>query len=381
MRRVSLLVALIVASFLAGLIVSGRMVPRGSVDAQDIAQTTRRPVSNGLPDTSGLPDLADIAERAMPSVVNISVASVQPRRMAPGFPFFLFEDGAGAPPSAGSGVIISRDGVVVTNAHVLGTRPETVTVILADRRERRAEIVGVDPYTDLAVLRIDAQDLTPITWGDSSRLRVAEWVMAIGNPYQLGETVTLGIVSAVGRTNAALSPIADYIQTDAAINPGNSGGALVNRRGELVGINTWIFTETGGYQGIGFAVPSNLVRRIVDELRQYGEVRRGSIGYLEVAPLTTGIAEQLRAPSADGVVVMGMRQGPAARAGIEPYDIILSVNGQRVMDTSSLLKLISDAPIGGTVTIDVLREGQRRTFKVPVEQQGRRPVQRGRGRQ
>jgi S1-C subfamily serine protease len=173
----------------------------------------------------------------------------------------------------------------------------------------------------------------------------------------------------------------DFIQTDAAINPGNSGGALVNSHGELIGINTAIFTQSGGYQGIGFAVPSNLVRRIVDELRQYGEVRRGSIGYLEVAPLTTGVAEQLGVPSTDGVVVMGMRQGPAARAGIEPYDIILSVNGERVTDTSSLLKLISDAPIGGAVTIEVLREGQRRTFKVPIEQQGQRPVQRGRGPQ
>jgi S1-C subfamily serine protease len=203
--------------------------------------------------------------------------------------------------------------------------------------------------------------------------------MAIGNPYQLNQSVSLGIVSALGRSGMGITAYEDFIQTDAAINPGNSGGALVNSRGELIGINTAIFTQSGGYQGIGFAVPSNLVRRIVDELKQYGEVRRGSIGYLEVAPLTTGVAEQLGAPSTDSVVVMGMRQGPAARAGIEPYDIILAVSGQPVTGTSSLLKLISDAPIGSAVTIDVLREGQRRSFKVPVEQQqGRRPVQRGR---
>ena len=146
----------------------------------------------------------------------------------------------------------------------------------------------------------------------------------------------------------------------------------MNARGELVGINTAIYSQSGGYQGIGFAVPSNLARRIVDDLRQYGEVRRGSIGFLEVMPLTTNIAEQLGAPSTDGVVVTGMRQGPAARAGIEPYDIILSVNGQRVSDTSSLLKFIADAPIGATVTIEVLRDGQRRTFKVPIERQGQR---------
>jgi S1-C subfamily serine protease len=144
----------------------------------------------------------------------------------------------------------------------------------------------------------------------------------------------------------------------------------------LVGINTAIFTQSGGYQGIGFAVPSNLVRRIVDELKQYREVRRGSIGYMEVAPVTTGIAAQLGATSTEGVVIMGMRQGPAAQAGIEPYDIIVAVNGHKVTDTSSLLKLISDAPIGSTVTVEVLREGERRSFRVPVEQQGRRPVQR-----
>ena len=209
-------------------------------------------------------------------------------------------------------------------------------------------------------------------WGDSSRLKVAEWVMAIGNPYQLSQSVSLGIVSALGRSNVGISTYEDFIQTDAAINPGNSGGALVNARGELIGINTAIFTQSGGYQGIGFAVPSNLARHIVDDLSKYGEVRRGSIGYLEVAPLTTQIASELNAPSADGVVVTGLRQGPAARAGIEPYDIILSVNGQKIGDTATLLKLISDAPIGSSVAIEVLRDGKRQTLRVPIERQGQR---------
>jgi S1-C subfamily serine protease len=191
--------------------------------------------------------------------------------------------------------------------------------------------------------------------------------------------VSLGIVSALGRSGKGITAYEDFIQTDAAINPGNSGGALVNARGELVGINTAIYSQSGGYQGIGFAVPSNLARRIVDDLRQYREVRRGSIGYLEVAPLTSGIAEQLRANTTDGVVVLGLRQGPAASAGIEQYDIIVSVNGQRVTDTSSLLKLIADAPIGGTVAIDVLRDGKRRTFTVSVERQGQRFPLRRRG--
>jgi serine protease Do len=247
-----------------------------------------------------------------------------------------------------------------------------VTVSLADKRELKATIVGVDTWTDLALLKVQGTNLPVVPWGDSSRLRVAEWVMAIGNPYQLSQSVSLGIVSALGRSNVGISTYEDFIQTDAAINPGNSGGALVSARGELVGINTAIFTQSGGYQGIGFAVPSNLVRHIVDELQRYGEVRRGSIGYLEVAPLTTQAASELNAPSADGVVITGLRQGPASRAGIEPYDIILSVDGHKIGDTATLLKLISDAPIGSAVSIEVLRDGRRQTFKVPIERQGQR---------
>jgi S1-C subfamily serine protease len=215
-----------------------------------------------------------------------------------------------------------------------------------------------------------------IPWGDSSRLKVAEWVMAIGNPYQLSQSVSLGIVSALGRSNVGISTYEDFIQTDAAINPGNSGGALVSSRGELVGINTAIFTQSGGYQGIGFAVPSNLARHIVDDLKTYGEVRRGSIGYIEVAPLTTHIAEQLNAPSTDGVVVTALGRGAAAAAGIEQYDVILSVNGQPIPDTATLLKMVSDAPIGSTAVIDVLRDGRRQTFKVPVQRQGQRTTKR-----
>ncbi len=390
-KRLSIALILLTAGLVAGLVLNGRMQtndvavaqPSESVEAPAEAQ---RPVAVAA---SPGPDFTRVAEQAVGAVANISSVQVVRQRQSPFFydPFFeqFFGDsGFGArdryASSLGSGVVVSADGYVVTNNHVLGEgRIDKVTVSFADRRELSARIVGVDTWTDLALLKVDAANLPVIPWGNSSQLKIAEWVMAIGNPYQLNQSVSLGIVSALGRSGMGITAYEDFIQTDAAINPGNSGGALVNSRGELIGINTAIFTQSGGYQGIGFAVPSNLVRRIVDELRQYGEVRRGSIGYLEVAPLTTGIAEQLGAPSTEGVVVMGMRQGPAARAGIEPYDIILSVNGQRVTDTSSLLKLISDAPIGGVVTVDVLREGQRRSFKVPVEQQGRRPVQRGRG--
>jgi S1-C subfamily serine protease len=216
-----------------------------------------------------------------------------------------------------------------------------------------------------------------IPWGDSSRLKVAEWVMAIGSPYQLNESVTLGIVSALGRANVGISQYEDFIQTDAAINPGNSGGALVNGRSELVGINTAIFTQSGGYQGIGFAVPSNLARRIVDELIQYGQVRRGSIGFMEVAPVTPQLAQELRAPSADGVVIVRLARGPAYEAGLESGDIIVAVNGQRISDGSQLVKLIADAPIGGSVTLEFLRDGRRQTVKVVVQRlEDRRRVRR-----
>jgi S1-C subfamily serine protease len=180
--------------------------------------------------------------------------------------------------------------------------------------------------------------------------------------------VTLGIVSALGRANVGISDYEDFIQTDAAINPGNSGGALVNRRGELVGINTAIFSQSGGYQGIGFAVPSNLARRVVDDLTQYGEVRRGSIGYVEIAPLSATAAQQLGVPDARGVLVQAMRRDSAAyRAGLRPGDVIVAFNDMAVADGGQILRLIQDAPIGSTARVVVIREGERTTLDVPIE--------------
>jgi Do/DeqQ family serine protease len=393
-KRISIALLFLTAGLVAGIVLTGRMRVDNVVVAQPggpnaaAVEEAQRPAAAQVTVPTAGPDFTRVAEQTIKAVANISSVQVvrqRPLLYDPFFEQFFGDSGFGAreryASSLGSGVIVSTDGYVVTNNHVLGEgRIDKVTVSFGDRRELDAVVIGVDPWTDLALLKVNATNLPVIPWGDSSALKVAEWVMAIGNPYQLNQSVSLGIVSALGRSGMGITAYEDFIQTDAAINPGNSGGALVNTRGELVGINTAIFTQSGGYQGIGFAVPSNLVRRIVDELKQYREVRRGSIGYLEVAPLTTGIAAQLGAPTTDGVVIMGMRQGPAARAGIEPYDVILSVNGQTVRDTSTLLKLISDAPIGSTVAIEVLREGQRRTFRVPVEQQGRRPL-RGRGPQ
>jgi serine protease Do len=331
-----------------------------------------------------LPDFSRIAERTIPAVVNIKAQQVV-RRQVPIDPFFgplfggeaLFGSRRGVENSVGSGVIVSSDGFILTNNHVVTGEAGRVTieqfdvtVALADKREVRADVVGVDPATDLALLKIDARNLPTIPWGDSSRLKVAEWVLAIGNPYQLSQTVTLGIVSAVGRTNLGVSTYEDFVQTDAAINPGNSGGALVNARGELVGINTVIFSQSGGYQGIGFAVSSNLARRVVNDLQQYQEVRRGTIGLTsdQFLPLTTRMAEELGAPDTRGALIYQMYRNSAAfRDGLRPGDIVVSFGGVAVDDPGHLARLVADATIGSTVPVTVIRDGTRVNLRLQVE--------------
>jgi serine protease Do len=221
------------------------------------------------------------------------------------------------------------------------------------------------------VLKVDAKNLPTLPWGDSSKLKVAEWVLAVGNPFGvLSQTVTLGIVSATGRSlEGRLATYEDFIQTDAAINRGNSGGALINARGELVGINTAIFSETGGYQGIGFAVPSNLVRHVMDELIKYGEVRRGTITGIELTPLTTRYAEELGAPNTKGALILRMsNRSPAYQAGLRPGDIIVAFDETAVEDSSHFMRLLSDSEIGSTVSLTVFRESRKLTMKVPIVQ-------------
>jgi serine protease Do len=241
-------------------------------------------------------------------------------------------------------------------------------VTMPDKRELRAKIIGVDSATDIAVLKIAASGLPTLPWGDSSKLKIAEWVLAIGNPFQLDHTVTLGIVSATGRSlEGRLASYEDFIQTDAAINPGNSGGALVSARGELIGINTAIFSDTGGYQGIGFAVPSNLARRVMDDLIKYGEVQRGTIPGITLQALTSQVAEQLGAPNTHGVVVYQMERGSDAYlAGMRPGDIIVSFNGTTIEDSQQFVRLLSDAKIGSSVTLGLLREGKPLSVKIAI---------------
>jgi serine protease Do len=378
-------VLILFACFTAGLLVAGKVRDFTEAGAQSATAarptiTTPGPVSNG----GTLTDFSRVAERTVPAVVNISATQVV-RRQVPRDPFFTFFGGPedffgsrrGVENSLGSGVIVSPDGYILTNNHVVtgeSARRVTieqldVTVALADKREVPAQLVGTDPATDLALLKINAGDLPTIPWGDSSKLKVAEWVLAIGNPYQLSQTVTLGIVSALGRNNLGVSTYEDFIQTDAAINPGNSGGALVNGRGELVGINTVIFSQSGGYQGIGFAVSSNLAKRVFNELQQYQEVRRGSIGLLpdQVVPLTTRLANQLKLTDTKGALVYQMhRNSSAYQAGMLPGDVIVSFNGTTVEDPGHFSRLVSDARIGSVATIGVIRDGRREDLKVTI---------------
>jgi serine protease Do len=386
-RRLILSLVLLTCGFAAGLVITGRMRETTS-DAG--AQSTTPPAAAAtatapVPVAPPAPDFTRVAERTVPAVANISSLQVVRRQNSPynNDPFFqfFFGDGditgprRGVERSLGSGVIVSDDGLVLTNNHVVAGESgrislrqlPAVSVALADKREVEAKIVGVDPATDLALLKIDAGRLPTIPWGDSSKLKVAEWVLAIGNPFQLNQTVTLGIVSALGRTNVGISSYEDFIQTDAAINPGNSGGALINARGELVGINTAIFSQSGGYQGIGFAVPSNLARRIVSDLTQYGEVRRGSIGYVEIAPLSTMVAAQLGVPEARGVLIQVMRRDSSAyAAGLRPGDVIVSFNRTPIEDGGQLSRLIGDADIGSAAAVVVIREGDRVELKIPI---------------
>jgi Do/DeqQ family serine protease len=380
-RRVSAFFAVLVAGCVAGMILTARMeVPAESAAQPAPADQAPAATTRAAASVAGLPDLTSVAERAVNGVTNISSTTIVRGQRSPfaSDPFFRYFFGDDDPfgsrdrraQSLGSGVIVSPDGYLLTNNHVIGDVNAEVSVVLADKREVPAKIIGVDEWTDIAVLKIDARNLPTLPWGDSSKLKVAEWVLAIGNPFQLNQTVTLGIVSATGRSlEGRLATYEDFIQTDAAINPGNSGGALVNARGELVGINTAIYSESGGYQGIGFAVPSNLARHVMDDIIKYGRVRRATIPGIQVQPLTTMLAERLGAPNARGALVYAVNpQSDAAQAGLRPGDIIVGFNDTAVDDTSQFIRLLSDAPIGSTVRLAVLREGRRIVVRVPVVQ-------------
>jgi serine protease Do len=384
MRRLALSLLLVVSGFAAGLVVTGRMRSASESRAAEVpaaAAEQRAAPAPSVPSaaafTTGGPDFTRIAGQAVKGVANISSLQVVRTRNAPfaNDPFFRYffgdDEQFGARDrrslSLGSGVIVSADGYVITNSHVVGENVREITIALPDKREIKGKVVGTDPSTDIALLKIPVTGLAAVPWGDSTQLKVGEWVLAIGSPFQLSQTVTAGIVSATGRANMGFADYEDFIQTDAAINPGNSGGALINSRGELIGINTGIYSESGGYQGIGFAVPSKLAQRIVSDLMQYGEVRRGTIGYLGIEKLSPQLAEEYGAENTNGALVSRMsRASEAYDAGVRPGDVIVGFNGVAILDPSHFLRLVSDSKPGTTAAVKVLRAGKTMEFKLPI---------------
>jgi S1-C subfamily serine protease len=374
-RRVIVLSAFLGLGVMAGLVLAGKLSLTSSSDAQNTPAPMPQPAAAQVALTGTLPDLSAVAEQAIRASANISSTQFIQRR-DPWAEMFGFRSRDYIEPSQslGSGVIVSADGYVLTNNHVVGDERGSVRneikVALPGGREYDAKVIGSDDATDLALLKIEAADLTPIVWGDSAKLKVAEWVLAIGNPYQFNQSVSLGIVSALGRSEQAF---VDFIQTDAAINPGNSGGALVNARGELIGINTQIFTQTGGYQGIGFAIPSNLARAVMDDFIKFGQVRRGAVnGLIQLQGITADQARGAGIATIPGIVVGNiLRNSAAHRAGFQRYDLIVAVDGTEVLDTTTFYRLVAGKAIGSTVRIEVVRQGRRLTLEAPVEQMQR----------
>ncbi len=333
-----------------------------------------------------LPDFTVLVEEAAPGVVNISTTRTVQSREAPFQGFggqelpeifrHFFGDRFPAPPggqapgrpeerqSLGSGFIISDEGYILTNAHVVDGADE-ILVRLNDRRELQAELVGSDERTDVALLKVDAEDLPPLKLGDSDTLRVGEWVAAIGSPFGFDYSVTAGIISAIDRT-LPRDAYVPFIQTDVAINPGNSGGPLFNLDGEVIGINSQIFTRSGGFMGLSFAIPINVAMDVADQLRDDGQVRRGWLGVM-IQPVSRDLAESFGMESPSGALIADLDpEGPAARDGLQAGDVILEVDGSRVHDSSTLPRLIGRTAPGSDVALELMRDGERRQLTITV---------------
>lgn len=270
--------------------------------------------------------------------------------------------------SLGSGVIVDASGLIVTNNHVV-SKADEIKVMLSDKREFKAKLVGTDSKTDLALLRVDVEGLHTIPWGDSDTLEVGEFVLAVGNPFGLNQTVTMGIVSAIGRASMGIAEYEDFIQTDAAINPGNSGGALVNARGELIGINTAIFSQSGGNMGIGFAVPSAMARSVLEQLMKSGKVVRGWLG-VSIQDLSPELAQQFGITETKGVLVSEVLDGsPAKRAGLDRGDVILEYDGRPIESPSQLRNAVARTTVGKKIAIKYARDKRMKTVDIAIDEQ------------
>ncbi|WP_130473082.1 Do family serine endopeptidase [Candidatus Magnetaquicoccus inordinatus] len=332
---------------------------------------------------TSLPTLADIIEPVIPAVVNIATSTrtqvpEHPLLSDPFFGQFFKQQRPGGQEreqkSLGSGVVVdARKGIILTNQHVIG-KADQITVTLRDGRSVQARMIGVDPATDIAVIQVQSKNLQDLPLGDSDSLRVGDFVVAIGNPFGLGQTVTSGIVSALGRKGLGIKGYEDFIQTDAPINPGNSGGALLNLRGELIGINTAILARGGGNVGIGFAIPVNMARQIMEQLLQYGDVRRGGLG-IQAQDLTSELAEAFAVPVREGAVVAKVSSGsPAEKVGLRRGDVIVRVNSHAIRSRGDLHNAIGLVRTGEQVQLEFVRDGRQRSVTVTVAEPERQRV-------
>ena len=342
-------------------------------DANELAELSRQNQQGNI-------SYSTAVKTASPSVVNIYTAKVVTQQKPklfndPLFKHFFGEGGASVPrkrleTSLGSGVIISEQGYILTNNHVVDGADE-IQIALKDGRNTEAEVIGTDPESDLAVLKINLSDIPSVTLGQSNAMDIGDVVLAIGNPFGVGQTVTMGIVSATGRDRLGLNTFEDFIQTDAAINPGNSGGALINTFGHLIGINTAIYSSSKGSQGIGFAIPIDNAKQISEQIITHGHVVRGWIG-IEIQNISTELAESFGLSDTNGVIVAGMlNNGPANQAGLKPGDIIKQINGIDIIDGKHAINLISRSRPGNKIDVDLLRNGKNLKKQVTTSQ---RPI-------
>jgi serine protease DegQ len=383
MRKLWLLFAQAVTLTLAALFVVSLVKPDWLAwRAQVVEVREAVPIAGVTPVSASSLRLSfsEAAKKATPAVVNISATRQVKRRNPllddPAFQRF-FGERFPMPPetqlSLGSGVIVSREGYILTNDHVVEGVSD-IRVTLGDGRTVVGKIVGTDPDTDLAVVRVNANGLTPITFGSSDQARVGDVVLAIGDPFSVGQTVTMGIISAVGREIGPSNPFSNFIQTDAAINPGNSGGALVDSAGNLIGINTLIFSRSGGYQGIGFAIPVSLAKKVMEQIIETGSVTRGWFG-VEVADISPELAESLGLKGTTGAIVGAIERGsPAEKSGMKLGDVIVAISGRAVDNSSAALNAIAAVAPGKSTPVKVLRRNQEMRLDVMVGK--RRPQRR-----
>ena len=387
--------ALIAVGIVIGIVVASDMgwLPNGTAGPEPVPVPLARPVATApqLPMSGGNgKNFVEIAKSVKPAVVNIAATRTGKAGEGPqGSPFddpffrrFFGDEFKRDMPKErkengqGSGVIVDPSGLIITNNHVVN-KADDIRVVLSDKREFKAKLIGTDSKTDIAVIKIEATGLSPIAWADSDQLEVGEFVLAVGSPFGLTQTVTMGIVSAVGRASMGIAEYEDFIQTDAAINPGNSGGALVNVRGELVGINTAIFSQSGGNMGIGFAVPSNLAHSIMDQLVRTGKVVRGWLG-VSIQELSPELARQFGMTETKGVLVSDvMEDSPAKKAGFERADVIVEFDGKPMNSPTHLRNAVAQTPLGKNISIKLIRDKKLKTLDVTIVEQPKSMAQSG----